>query len=101
MTYPIIRSLFLSIILFLNIVSWVIVANSLLSFFMDPKHRIRVLLGRITNPILAPFRLLTRRMGPSRMPLDFSPMLALIAIWILISIIERFSAYLYRIIYLS
>jgi len=55
----------------------------------------------MTDPILSPFRVLTSRMNSSRLPFDFAPMLALIGIWLLISLLNRLSFYLYRIIYLS
>jgi uncharacterized protein YggT (Ycf19 family) len=101
LTYQITRSLIEGVILFLNIYSWIIVINSLLSFILDPRHRVRMFLKRITDPILAPFRMLAQRMGAFQLPIDFTPMLALICIWLLISLLNRLSFYLYRIIYFS
>lgn len=86
-----IQALIQGMIMFLNIFSWVIVINAVLSFFMSPRHRVRILLRKLTEPLVGPFRLLTRRMNTSGLPFDFSPMLALIAIWLMISVLQRIS----------
>jgi YggT family protein len=78
---------------FLNILSWLIVINALLSWFMDPTHPIRSFLMRFVDPIVAPFRRITDRLNTSGLPIDFSPLLAYFAIMIvlqLLNALERF-----------
>lgn len=98
MTYPILLALVNGLIWFLNLISWLIVVSAVLSFFLHPRHRVQVLLRRITEPFVLPFRLLLRRfMGRApRMPLDLSPLLALIGLWVLMSILQRLSFYILR-----
>lgn len=98
MTYPILMALVNGLIWFLNLISWLIVVSAVLSFFLHPRHRIQVLLRRITEPFILPFRLLIRRFSAStpRLLLDFSPLLALIGLWVLISILQRLSFYILR-----
>jgi YggT family protein len=58
-----------------------IIARSLLSFFMDPRHVIFEFLATITEPILAPIRAVMPRMGM----FDLSPLVAII----LLQVIQR------------
>jgi YggT family protein len=51
-----------------------IVARSLLSFFMDPRHVIFEFLATITEPILRPIRSVMPRMGM----FDLSPLVAIL-----------------------
>lgn len=78
----------LSIIWFIRILSWGIIINSLLSWVLDPMHPIRTFLGRFIEPIVAPFRALTNKMNTSGLPVDFSPMLAYIALSIISSLLR-------------
>ena len=62
----------------------VIIARALMSFVItDPYNPIMNLLIAITEPVLAPIR----RLLPSTGGLDFSPLIALIAIQLLESIV--------------
>jgi YggT family protein len=58
-----------------------IIARSLLSFFMDPRHVIFDFLATVTEPILAPIRSIIPRMGM----FDLSPLVAIL----LLQVIER------------
>lgn len=49
---------------------WVVIANSLLSFFLSPYHPVREALERIVGPFLNPIRNLMGSAGG----LDFSPL---------------------------
>ncbi len=77
--------------LFINVIStvfiWIVIASSLLSFFMSPYHPVREALDRIVAPFLNPIR----RIMPSTGTLDFSPLILIILVnllsRILISII--------------
>ncbi|HPO04247.1 MAG TPA: YggT family protein [Bacillota bacterium] len=70
---------------FFQIVIYLILGRAIMSWFIRPGDRLYSLyLGvvRLTEPILSPFRSLTRRvMGNSS--IDFSPMLAIFAVYFL------------------
>ncbi|MBI3174613.1 MAG: YggT family protein [Chloroflexi bacterium] len=55
------------------------IANVLLSYFVDPYHPIRRALDSIVEPFLAPIR----RILPSTGMVDFSPMVLTLLIWLL------------------
>lgn len=58
---------------------WVVIASSLLSFFLPPYHPVREALGRIVDPFLNPIRSLM----PSAGGLDFSPLILILIIELL------------------
>jgi YggT family protein len=58
---------------------WVVVASSLLSFFLPPYHPVREALGKIVDPFLNPIRSLM----PSSGGLDFSPLILILVIELL------------------
>ncbi len=66
-----------------QVLSLVIIANSLLSFVLPPYHPVREGLGRVLNPIYAPIR----RVIPTAGMLDFTPIVALILIQLLVMIL--------------
>ena len=70
---------------------WIVIASSLLSFFMSPYHPVREALDRIVAPLLNPIR----RMMPSTGMLDFSPLILIVLVElgsrILISILRSLS----------
>ena len=55
---------------------YVVIAASLLSFFLPPYHPVREALDRIVNPFLDPIR----RVVPMAGTLDFSPLILIIAV---------------------
>lgn len=55
----------------------IIIADIVLSYFLDPFHPVRRFLDSIVQPLLAPIR----RVMPPTGPLDFSP-------WVLLILIE-------------
>lgn len=62
-----------------------LIAYVVLSYFMDPYHPIRRTVNSIVDPILNPIRRLLPRTGM----VDFSPMVALVAVWILEFVIKQ------------
>jgi len=60
---------------------WVVIASSILSFFMSPYHPVRESLDRIIAPFLNPIR----RMMPATGMFDFSPLVLII----LVEIVSR------------
>lgn len=72
---------------FLDILSWIIIINALLSWFMRPDHPVKAFLDRLLYPIMRPFRALFWKFTGNS-PVDFSPMLAILAIYILRMLIQ-------------
>jgi len=66
----------LVIALMSQIFIWIVIASSLLSFFLPPYHPVREALDRIVDPFLAPIR----RVLPMAGTLDFSPLVLILAI---------------------
>jgi YggT family protein len=62
---------------------WIIIASSLLSFFLPPYHPVREALDRIIDPFLTPIR----RVAPNAGMFDFSPLLLIIAVQLLARIL--------------
>lgn len=62
-----------------NLLIWIVIANVLLSYFVDPYHPVRRALDSIVEPFLAPIR----RILPSTGMVDFSPMVLTLLIWLL------------------
>jgi YggT family protein len=66
-----------------QILSLLIIVDSLLSFVMSPMHPIREALGRILQPMYAPIR----RILPQTGMFDFSPIVLLILIQLLVRLL--------------
>jgi YggT family protein len=68
------------LILLIRVVSqlfiWIVIASSLLSFFVSPYHPVREALDRIVAPFLDPIR----RVVPLAGSMDFSPLVLILAI---------------------
>jgi uncharacterized protein YggT (Ycf19 family) len=78
--------------LFLYAYSWLIALQAALTIFERPnsqKFRFSKFLNSISEPVNNPFRKLLRRWGASRMPVDLSPMLSLIALWALSRLLNK------------
>jgi YggT family protein len=71
--------------LIFQLLTFVIFADVLLSFFMSPYHPIRKTLDSIVNPMLEPIR----KIVPPVQGIDFSPMVLLIVVQILEYILLR------------
>ncbi len=72
--------------IFANLFILLIIADSVLSFFVNPYHPIRVAMGRIINPFLGPIR----RVIPLVGMLDLSPLILIILVEILSRILVNF-----------
>jgi YggT family protein len=68
------------LVFFINTIAqifvWVVIASSLLSFFLPPYHLVREALDRIVDPFLNPIR----RLVPMAGMFDFSPLILIIVI---------------------
>jgi YggT family protein len=78
------------IILFINALSQLLVllviVSVILSYFMDPYHRVRRSIDSVVEPMLAPIR----RVVPLIGMLDFSPLILIILIQLLRNLIISF-----------
>jgi YggT family protein len=68
-----------------QVFSFLIIADAILSFVLSPFNPIREAMGRILNPLYAPIR----RMLPSAGGFDFSPIVLLLLVQVLGSILIR------------
>ena len=59
-----------------NLFIYIVIASSLLSFFMPPYHPVREALDRIVDPFLTQIH----RIVPMAGTLDFSPLILIIAV---------------------
>ncbi|HHU79664.1 MAG: YggT family protein [Caldicoprobacterales bacterium] len=85
-----------SMVYLLNIYSWLIVFDATLRLFTRPKDKVtelRLLLKRMADPINNIFRKMLRKMGSSGMPVDISPMVSLIAVWVVSNILNHLAGY--------
>jgi YggT family protein len=71
-----------------TILTLVILADVILSFFMSPFHPVRQTLDMVVEPMLAPIR----RFMPNTGMLDFSPLILLILIQLLESVLVQLIA---------
>jgi len=62
-----------------NLFTWIVIASSLLSFFLPQYHPVREALDRILDPFLTPIR----RLVPPAGNFDFSPLILVIVIYFL------------------
>ena len=59
-----------------NLIILIVIADSLVSFFLNPWHPVRETLDRMVNPLLAPIR----RVVPLVGMLDLSPLVLIILV---------------------
>lgn len=66
-----------------QVLSILIIVDSLLSFVMSPMHPVREALGKVLQPLYAPIR----RLLPQTGMFDFSPIVLLIIIQVLVNLL--------------
>jgi YggT family protein len=72
--------LLISLVNYISIgLSLLLIAYVVLSYFMDPFHPVRATINRIVEPVLNPIR----RILPQTGMVDFSPLVAIIAIQVI------------------
>jgi YggT family protein len=69
-----------------NLFVLLVIINSVLSYFLDPYHPVRVAIDRIVNPFLAPIRRIVPLIGM----LDLSPLVLIILVTILARVLVSF-----------
>jgi YggT family protein len=77
------------LIIIINTISqifiWVVIASSLLSFFLPPYHPVREALDRIVDPFLNPIR----RVVPLAGTLDFSPLILILLVQLIAGLLIK------------
>lgn len=83
------RPIILFILLAIPILTWMIIIDAVLTWIpsIDRRNPLVVLLRRITQPLLESFRKLVPPQKTGYV--DISPMLAILALWILEAILTR------------
>lgn len=66
-----------------NVLTLLIIADALSSFFVSPLHPVRQTLGRVLTPLYAPLRRVIRPIGM----MDFTPIVLLLIIQVLQNLI--------------
>lgn len=69
-----------------NILTIMIIAEALLSWFLPPDHPIRAALGQILNPIYAPIRRIIPAMGA----MDITPIVVLLLVQVIEQVVLSF-----------
>jgi YggT family protein len=72
--------------LFAQVITILVLAKVILSYFMSPYHPIRETIDRIVNPLLEPIR----RVMPSTGMIDFSPLILLVLMQLLRRVLVSF-----------
>jgi YggT family protein len=66
-----------------EVLSFVVIVDSLLSFVLPPYHPLREGLGRILQPLYAPIRKIIPPMGG----MDFSPIVVLVLVQLVVGLL--------------
>lgn len=102
MLYPIVASLLKGMVFFLHLYSWLIVIDAAFTLFTRPRDkdtRLKQVLRKMADPINNVFRRLLRKMGAATMPVDISPMLSLISLWVLSGLFRKLSNGFYELFF--
>lgn len=78
------KILITSIINFLNVLIFIVTVDVILSFFMDPYNKFRVVLDQLVEPLLNPIRKIIPPMGG----FDFSPLFLCMILGFIIQILQ-------------
>lgn len=68
-----------------TVLTWIVIVDVVLTYFMSPFHPIRRTLDSLVEPLLMPIR----RVMPNTGMIDFSPIVLLIAIQVVEYVITR------------
>ncbi len=74
-----------TLLIFIRVVSFIVLVDVILSYFMSPYNSIRVFLDRLVEPLLSPIR----RVVPPIAGLDFSPLVLIILLQIIETLIAQ------------
>ncbi|MDD4680168.1 MAG: YggT family protein [Clostridia bacterium] len=102
MAFPILASALKGIVLFLHLYSWLIVISAALTLFTrqkDKPGKVKITLKKLTDPINNIFREMMSKPGGKRIPIDISPILSLILIWVISGLLIHLAEYFYHLTY--
>ncbi|MDD2647598.1 MAG: YggT family protein [Eubacteriales bacterium] len=71
-----------------SLISFILFAYCILSWFLPPQNKLMQFLARIIEPILEPFRRLLRKRFGWNMPIDFSPILLGFALQLIMYLLQ-------------
>lgn len=74
-----------SFLIFLRVITFIVLIDVIISYFMNPFHPVRAFLDKLVEPLLGPIR----RIVPPIGGLDFSPLVLIILLQILESLISN------------
>jgi YggT family protein len=74
-----------SFLIFLRVISFIVLVDVILSYFMNPFNPVRAFLDKLVEPLLGPIRKIVPPIGG----LDFSPLVLIIVLQILESLISN------------
>ena len=72
-----------AISIFSQVLTILVLAHVILSYFMNPYHPVRVFIDRLVDPLLAPIR----RVIPPFGMMDFSPLILLLLIQLVVGVL--------------
>lgn len=89
MSYEILWSIYQGVHQFLRILTYLLCIYALMTWFVRPDAKIYRIFNRFCEPLLAPFRPISRRLIQAGLRIDLSVWLAAIALQILDTLIYR------------
>ena len=69
--------------IFSQVLTVIVLAHVILSYFMDPFHPVRIFIDRLVEPLLTPIRRVVPQIGM----LDFSPAILIILVQLISSVL--------------
>ena len=85
----VIYQIFLGIYRFLSVLEILLVVYALMTWFVRPDSQVYQFLYRFLNPVVAPFRRISRRLIEKGLMIDVSVILAVLAIRVIQSLLWR------------
>jgi uncharacterized protein YggT (Ycf19 family) len=82
MNYYILLKVYQGCDIFLRILQYVLVAYCVMSWFASPVNRVYVLLSRLSQPLVGPFRPLSSRLIRRGLRFDISAIFAFLALYV-------------------
>jgi uncharacterized protein YggT (Ycf19 family) len=89
MQYFVLVQIYQGVSVFLSILKYALIVYCVLSWFASPINRLYVLLSRVVDPLLAPFRMLSARLIRRGLRFDPSVIFALVALQVVEHLVGR------------
>lgn len=98
MSYALLIKIYEGLSLFLNIVSGILLAYCIMSWFVRPTNRLFMIVSRFTQPLVAPFRPIANKLMQRGFMIDVSILLAFLAIRVLESLLLALFRFLFTLV---